>query len=564
MQGDPLSPILFIMVLHPILAYLEEKKSIGYSLEGVDIPSLAYADDFCILTRNRRSHQKIIQDINQKLTGMGLKIKPSKCRSLSLCAGKPTPIIFKIAEDEIPSLETDEQKFLGRKVFFTNKEKEKSEYLSKIISEKLGNIDNTSIRSEYKLAIYTRYLVPSLRFLLTVHTLTKTTLDHLDSLTERHLKKWAGLPQCATRVVLHYKKALSIPTISDVYMNSHAKAYISTWLKKDERTEAAMKHKIATEERTQKGSKLALYTKSLILESQPETNLNTDTSSINNQKKLLNVCNRNHLKQVELEHKYSMTGKIDSYTKQGDFLSLASKMDSDITWKSYIYNLPRGTLKFILNASINTLPTLNNLKQWGKITSDKCPHCDNKETLFHVLNGCKISLEQGRYTWRHDNLINYLYKVMQDSELECFADLPQCTVPSGGTIPPDIIVTSERPDLVIINRGERTLYLYELTVPYETRIDAAHELKAEKYSSLYYDLKDLGWKVNFHPFEVGSRGLLPYHTKMSLTTLLKLTSSDKTPKEFHGTISKLATLGSYKLFIARKEQMWVSPAYLSP
>ncbi len=38
----------------------------------------------------------------------------------------------------------------------------------------------------------------------------------------------------------------------------------------------------------------------------------------------------------------------------------------DLTWRSCIYNLPRQVLKFAINASIDTLPTFRNLKQWGK------------------------------------------------------------------------------------------------------------------------------------------------------------------------------------------------------
>jgi hypothetical protein len=38
-----------------------------------------------------------------------------------------------------------------------------------------------------------------------------------------------------------------------------------------------------------------------------------------------------------------------------------------ITWKSYMWNLPRGVLKFSLNASIDTLPTSLTLKGVGSV-----------------------------------------------------------------------------------------------------------------------------------------------------------------------------------------------------
>jgi len=116
---------------------------------------------------------------------------------------------------------------------------------------------------------------------------------------------------------------------------------------------------------------------------------------------------------------------------------------------------------------------------------------------------------------------------------------------------------------VLLNRTDRVIYIYELTVAFETRIEAAHELKAEKYNGLCNDLCSLGWKVEFHAFEVGSRGHMPDHTKVSLYKLLKLTNHTVAPKTLYSTVSKLIASGSYKLFIARKETSWISPPFLT-
>ena len=63
---------------------------------------------------------------------------------------------------------------------------------------------------------------------------------------------------------------------------------------------------------------------------------------------------------------------VKNLVKQGNFLKLTHTEQNDASWKSYIFNLPKGTMKFLLNASIDTLPTKVNLKQWGKISNDKC------------------------------------------------------------------------------------------------------------------------------------------------------------------------------------------------
>ena len=57
---------------------------------------------------------------------------------------------------------------------------------------------------------------------------------------------------------------------------------------------------------------------------------------------------------------------------QGHMLTLASAKQQDVLWKSQMFQLKSGTLKFMINASIDTLPTQANLKRWKYTTSDKC------------------------------------------------------------------------------------------------------------------------------------------------------------------------------------------------
>ena len=68
---------------------------------------------------------------------------------------------------------------------------------------------------------------------------------------------------------------------------------------------------------------------------------------------------------------------LDTLLKQGDYLTFAEQKKCDPNWKSIVYNLPKGTMKFTLNSFTNTLPTRDNLKLWGKNFSDKCHLCKN-------------------------------------------------------------------------------------------------------------------------------------------------------------------------------------------
>ena len=53
-------------------------------------------------------------------------------------------------------------------------------------------------------------------------------------------------------------------------------------------------------------------------------------------------------------------------------------------------------------------------------------------------------------------------------DITTYADLPKYSI-NGGTIPGDILTTLQRPDIVIINRPEKKITLFELTVSFDKK-----------------------------------------------------------------------------------------------
>ena len=149
-------------------------------------------------------HSMFFKELQDKIqlnaTTMGLTFKPSKCRTLSLVRGKPTPVSFTLTdpisgeEVKLKTLESDPHKFLGCIMTFNNSPEDHLKFLKEKLTSKLENIDNTKVRAEFKVAVYTRYALPSLRYHLTVHSLNKCHLEELDLLAKKFLKKWLGLP----------------------------------------------------------------------------------------------------------------------------------------------------------------------------------------------------------------------------------------------------------------------------------------------------------------------------------------------------------------------------------
>jgi hypothetical protein len=100
--------------------------------------------------------------------------------------------------------------------------------------------------------------------------------------------------------------------------------------------------------------------------------------------------------------------------------------------------------------------TFTNLRRWGKHASVNCQLCGNiaKQTLFHVLIHFKHALDQGTLTWRHNSVLNHIAGYLKSalvgkSTVKLYCDLDGL----GGSIPADVMVQAQRPDLDILDRS---------------------------------------------------------------------------------------------------------------
>ena len=252
---------------------------------------------------------------------------------------------------------------------------------------------------------------------------------------------------------------------------------------------------------------------------------------------------------------------------QGDYIALLMEEESCVTWKSYLWDIPQGVLKFAMNAGINTLPTLDNLKRWGKRTSDRCPLCGNIQTLAHVLSNCATFLDQGRFTWRHDSILMSIIDIVRPKIRDgflLFSDRPGYQAPHGGTIPPHILTTSFRPDLVLVNETAREVTILELTSPWDTNIERSHAYKEEKYAPLVADIAR-NFKVSLFSVEVSVRGQVSKANRARLKSFSYRCCDDPkaTTKLLINNCSRAALLCSFSIFTSRNEPSWTSPAPLN-
>ena len=120
-------------------------------------------------------------------------------------------------------------------------------------------------------------------------------------------------------------------------------------------------------------------------------------------------------------------------------------------------NLFNLSLKYLTN----TLATRKNLFKWSVGQSSSCPFCLQSETLQHVVSTCKSHLDQGKYAWRHDLVLNFIAGALSAlPSFYIYTDLPAFLSPS--------LVTGDslRPDLLLITKS-KPLHILELIIRFE-------------------------------------------------------------------------------------------------
>jgi hypothetical protein len=157
-------------------------------------------------------------------------------------------------------------------------------------------------------------------------------------------------------------------------------------------------------------------------------------------------------------------------------------------------------------------------------------------------------------------LTNELVKINRNN-CAIYADIPGHTI-TGGTVPPNILPTSQRPDLVLVNKDNKSVHVFELTVPFETNIPKAHKRKLDRYEMLQSDIfNNSGFKCNINCVEIGSRGLITSDSIKRMRAAFEYLGA-KLPKSGIKEVSRMSLLCSYTIWNARNEPQWDKAPYL--
>ena len=366
-------------------------------------------------------------------------------------------------------------------------------------------------------------------------------------MTDRYVKKWSGIPHPGTLAFVHMPEGLNIKSISSLYLECHTNAYISTREKGDPKVNHCLDSRLTREAEWSKKISHTVMSDNILKEVNEKNPSATLKQKQREAKEILKTdCSEN------------WNSHVKSLVVQGRFLEILSEESRSYDWKSVIFNLPARVSKFMINSLTDTLNTRANLKRWGKCMTTKCRGCGNHETLHHVLNNCSTFLEQGRYTWRHNNILSFIHSFLKESISE--NDILNCDLGENErftTVPLECSVTNLIPDICYLMTNEKELIVIELTVPFELNIENAHTRKTNKYSPLISDIESKGYKVKFIALEIGSRGYIDNENMKRLKSIYGLVNNNQISfKIFRDKIAKLSVLSSFVIYSARNDPSW--------
>ena len=642
-QGCVLSTILFDCVFNLLLDFLNRSKHEGYEfkLTKVTIMHKAYADDLQLSTKTPVGHQHVL---NQVMTWLNwtrtMKAKPSKCISLAfrqfkqkgvtsskgyvpahdtiysaydpmlLIDGQPLQFIMDIKKGRLHQF-----KFLGRWLSASLNDQEMKKQFTIDWFKWLTLVDKDAINGLMKLWVYQHYIIAKSSWPLLIQDFNRDFVaTTIDKPTRVYLRRWAGLFKSAdesslyrpreklglnlTSVTVHFESMRVVrchllkhshdTDIVSVYQHRELRHRDNTTIWRDtqflEKIENMVAHESkfqAADPRDKRGLGHGLFVAHL------------DTTAEHRKR-----CG-NAVRRLDDEQHMAHTVQLAMQSVWTHWTDKSSPFD--LSWRNLIWGPGPRIISFVLNATINSLPTPDMLKLMGISEVGYCNLCGASQcTLFHILVGCTKALTDKRYTWRHDSVLATLLQILvpvliRHNAVKVTASRPDPiafvkATPAGAKttalktaissrqprgksllngandwqllidfdchhilFPTNIVATSERPDVNLWSTSTKTVLMFELTCPAEENFIKANVRKMDRYAPLCEQIRNAGWTPVLRTIEAGARGFVSHRFQKAFRELGLTSKETSTACK---DISSVAARCSYGIWLMRKTAIW--------
>lgn len=484
-QGDPLSPLIFNLVLEPLLERLQETG--GVEIEGMKLSCAAFADDIACFAINAPEAERQLQMVADYLGRLDMSLSVNKCSSIEYVPNRKTWYTknpsLKVNGNAVPSLSPSETfRYLGAKV---------SPWRGMLggfeidtFKEVILRVQRLPLKPMQKVDLLQSYIFPRYTYGLIVSPPAKAVLKSIDRIIRSNVKEILHLPESVSTSFLYTPRkqgGLGLLEVEKMVLIAALRNGLKARQSTDPVTRAAMNT-------NETDSQLKSYADALRLH-WPITTKELDTFK------------------YKLRLSYAQKWAEQKWQGQG-----VEEFAQDTVGNSWLRRydlLPPSRYIDAIKLRTNTYPTRAMMKIIDGRVDSSCRKClDSSETLGHILGRCRYTKD--KRISRH-NEIKDLLKARLATRYQVM-DEPQITV-QGRRF---------KPDLVVKTNEERVLVI-DVTVRYEHRtyLDEGRTEKINKYrqilSTLRRDLQSKSEEVV--PIVVGSRGAIPKETRKALLRL---------------------------------------------
>ena len=195
-QGDPLSPLLFNMIIDELLDLLP--KELGAKLYEVRCNALGFADDIILITNEANPAQELLRLTTHFFNERSMRINAKKCFSLSLEMSRKDRSPFCITEPRFfiegqpipPTTDKTFFKYLGILFGPSGKQAPSVETLKEL----LYRVKKSPLKVQQKLILVREFILPKISYKLVLGRFTKALFQKFDQLIRDAVRDILGLP----------------------------------------------------------------------------------------------------------------------------------------------------------------------------------------------------------------------------------------------------------------------------------------------------------------------------------------------------------------------------------
>ena len=483
-QGDPLSPLLFNIIMDPIIEAINGTSQ-GVSLEGANVAILAFADDIVLVGKDREEASKQLALLSKYLDNLGMELSIPKCATVEVVAKGKTWYLqdpeMKLGLEEVPTIKAEEaSEYLGVTLdpwigFRVNKNK-----IEKVL--KAANaVKRMGLKPYQKVELIRTYLIPKIIYALVANPPPIGTLKELDHEIKQVIKSILKLHPSTADGIIYADRShggIGLQRIENIVKMAVLRSGIKMQSSTDDAVKSALLGQVSV---------LGKYAQSLGIK-WPATMDQVEEA-------------RKQAKKLETERWKQL---ISQGQGVADFCH-------DKVGNAWLYNptlLKSSRYLDALKLRTNTFGTKVALRRAKKDVDATCRRCRAQiETLGHVLGNC-LHTKPMRIR-RHDEIKNFIKDQVA----------LRCTVFDEPTV--NVVGELKKPDLVI--KDQDRLIIADVTVRYEDKdnLRKAFLDKTSKYKDTleFVRIKTNSLQACIMPIVVGTRGAMPTKTQENLKAL---------------------------------------------